>query len=92
MEAGLGAIWGKDSQYFRDAGAPFKNRLAQVFVMTFVARNRDGNPMPATSLTCSLTKRLTALRRLTIAGHYLTICPFLRRYGNHLQRVGSTKT
>jgi hypothetical protein len=31
----------------RDAGAPFKHRLAHVFVMTFVARNRDGNLMPA---------------------------------------------
>jgi hypothetical protein len=47
MEAGLGAIWGEDPRYFRDAGAPFKNRLAHVFVMTFVARNRDGNLMPA---------------------------------------------
>jgi hypothetical protein len=47
MEAGLGAIWGEDPRYFRDAGAPFKNRLAHVFVMTFAARNRDGDLMPA---------------------------------------------
>ncbi len=47
MEAGLGAIWGEDPRYFRDAGAPFKNRLAHVVVMTFVARNRDGALMPA---------------------------------------------
>jgi len=47
MEAGLGAIWGEDPRYFRDAGAPFKNRLAHVFKMTFLARNRDGNLMPA---------------------------------------------
>jgi hypothetical protein len=31
----------------RDAGAPFKHRLAHVFVMTFFARNRDGNLVPA---------------------------------------------
>lgn len=47
MEAGLGAIWGEDPRYFRDAGAPFKNRLAHVFKMTFLARNRDGDLMPA---------------------------------------------
>lgn len=47
MEAGLGAIWGEDPRYFRDPGAPFKNRLAHVFKMTFLARNRDGDLMPA---------------------------------------------
>jgi hypothetical protein len=47
MEAGLGAIWGEDPRYFRDAGAPFKNRLGHVFKMTFLARDRDGNLMPA---------------------------------------------
>ncbi len=47
MEAGLGALWGEDPRYFRDASAPFKNRLAHIFGMTFVARNRDGNLMPA---------------------------------------------
>jgi hypothetical protein len=47
IEAGLGAIWGEDPRYVRDTGAPFKNRLANVLVMTFVARNRDGNLMPA---------------------------------------------
>jgi hypothetical protein len=47
MEAGLGAIWGEDPRYPRDAGAPFKNRLAHVFKMTFLAENRDGNLMPA---------------------------------------------
>jgi hypothetical protein len=47
MEAGLGAIWGEDPRYYRDAGAPMKNRLAHVFKMTFLARNRDGGLMPA---------------------------------------------
>jgi len=47
MEAGLGAIWSEDPRYFRDAGAPFKNRLGHVFKMTFLARNRDGDLMPA---------------------------------------------
>ena len=47
MEADLGAIWGEDPRYFRDAGAPFKNRLGHVFKMTFLARNRDGDLMPA---------------------------------------------
>jgi hypothetical protein len=47
MEAGLGAIWGEDPRYSRQAGAPFKNRLAQVIKMTFLARNREGGLMPA---------------------------------------------
>ncbi|MGD0438073.1 MAG: hypothetical protein ABSB86_16545 [Bryobacteraceae bacterium] len=47
MEAGLGAIWGEDPRYARDAGAPFKNRLGHVFKMTFLARDRNGNLMPA---------------------------------------------
>src|SRR5580658_9370185 len=47
MEAGLGAIWGEDPRYYRDAGAPIKNRLAHVIKMTFLARNRDGDLMPA---------------------------------------------
>src|SRR5580704_13886492 len=47
MEAGLGAIWGEDPRYYRDAGAPMKNRLGHVLKMTFLARNRDGALMPA---------------------------------------------
>jgi hypothetical protein len=47
MEAGLGAIWGEDPRYYRDAGAPIKNRLAHVIKMTFLARNRDGGLTPA---------------------------------------------
>ena len=47
MEAGLGAIWGEDPRYTRDAGAPFKNRVGHAVKMTFMAENRDGNLMPA---------------------------------------------
>jgi hypothetical protein len=43
MEAGLGVIWGEDPRYSRDAGAPFKNRLAHVIEMAILARNRDGD-------------------------------------------------
>jgi hypothetical protein len=47
MEAGLGAIWGEDPRYVRDAGAPFKNRIGHALKMTFMAQNRDGSIMPA---------------------------------------------
>jgi hypothetical protein len=49
MEAGLGAIWGEDPRYVRDAGAPFKNRLGHAVKMTFMAQNRNGDLMPAYS-------------------------------------------
>ena len=42
MEAGLGAIWGEDPRYVRDAGAPFANRVGHAVKMTFMAQNRDG--------------------------------------------------
>ena len=42
MEAGLGAIWGEDPRYRRDAGAPFMNRIGHAAKMTFLAENRDG--------------------------------------------------
>jgi hypothetical protein len=47
MEAGLGSIWGEDPRYTRDAGAPFKNRIAHTIKMTYMAENRDGGLMPA---------------------------------------------
>lgn len=47
MEAGLGSIWGEDPRYDRTEGEPFANRLGHVFIMTFLARNRAGNTMPA---------------------------------------------
>jgi len=42
MEGGLGAIWGEDPRYMRDAGAPFMHRLGHAAKMTFMAQNRDG--------------------------------------------------
>ncbi len=47
MEAGLGAIWGEDPRYTRDAGAPFGHRIGHAAKMTFMAQNRDGSLMPA---------------------------------------------
>jgi hypothetical protein len=47
MEAGLGAIWGEDPRYWRDAEAPFAHRLGHAAKMTFMAQNRDGGVMPA---------------------------------------------
>lgn len=42
MEAGLGAFWGEDPRYFRDAGLPFGHRIANVVKQTFLARRTDG--------------------------------------------------
>lgn len=48
MEAGLGSLWGEDPRYFRAAkGTPLKGRIGNVVLMTFAARGRDGNLMPA---------------------------------------------
>jgi len=47
MEAGLGALWGEDPRYPRDEGKPLKNRIAHTMKWTFVARDRDGNTVPA---------------------------------------------
>ena len=47
MEAGLGSLWGEDPRYFRAADQPFKGRLKNVVVMTFVARRADRGPAPA---------------------------------------------
>jgi hypothetical protein len=43
IEAGLGSLWGEDPRYFRAAGQPFKGRLKNVVVMTFAARQPDGD-------------------------------------------------
>lgn len=42
MEAGLGAIWGEDLRYRRDAGAPFMDRVGHAAKMTFFADYNDG--------------------------------------------------
>ncbi|HUA85041.1 MAG TPA: hypothetical protein VMB85_14360 [Bryobacteraceae bacterium] len=47
MEVSLGALWGEDPRYFRDAGAPFGARVRHVFKFTFFALDRDGDARPA---------------------------------------------
>ena len=47
MEAGLGSLWGEDPRYVRDAEGSLGSRLGHVVRMTFMARNRDGQLMPA---------------------------------------------
>jgi hypothetical protein len=47
MEVSLGSIWGEDPRYDRTEGKPFANRLGHVVQMTFFARNRSGNTVPA---------------------------------------------
>jgi hypothetical protein len=47
MEAGLGAVWGEDPRYTREAGAPFMHRIGHAAKMTFMAQNRNGDVMPA---------------------------------------------
>jgi len=47
IEAGLGAIWGEDPRYVRNALLPFKKRIGNVFWYSLMARNRNGRLMPA---------------------------------------------
>lgn len=49
MEAGIGSIWGEDPRYVRTNGLSMKSRMAYVVKMTFLARDRSGNTMPAYS-------------------------------------------
>lgn len=49
MEVGFGSLWGEDPRYFRTTGLSLKRRALYVIKMTFEARNRDGNYMPAYS-------------------------------------------
>jgi len=46
-EAGLGSLWGEDPRYVRFAEGSLGARLGHVVKMTFMARNRDGQFMPA---------------------------------------------
>ena len=55
MEASLGAAWGEDPRYIRDAGAPFKNGIGHVMKMTFLAQNREGRAMPAYARYMAIT-------------------------------------
>ncbi len=47
MEAGLGAVWGEDPRYFPTHDQPFRARLKNVIVLTFMAPNRNGQILPA---------------------------------------------
>src|SRR6185503_8822097 len=47
MEATLGALWGEDPRYYRAAGQPLKARLWNVAKLTVMARNMDGQLVPA---------------------------------------------
>ncbi len=47
VEAGLGAAWGEDPRYFREPDRPFGHRLLHAATMTFFAKDRTGNYMPA---------------------------------------------
>jgi hypothetical protein len=47
MEAGLGALWKEDPRYFRAYRQPFKGRLENVVIMTFLAHDRNGQLTPA---------------------------------------------
>jgi hypothetical protein len=47
MEAGLGAIWGEDPRYFQSKDRTIKGRIGNAVLMTFAARQRDGNLGPA---------------------------------------------
>lgn len=47
IEAGLGALWGEDPRYVRYQNLTFKKRIANVFLLSLMARNRDGKLMPA---------------------------------------------
>ena len=42
LEAGLGALWGEDPRYVRVSNKPFRARIGNVFLMSFVARSRSG--------------------------------------------------
>lgn len=47
MEAGLGALWGEDPRYPREEGQTFKDRVGHVVKWTFLAKDRNGNTVPA---------------------------------------------
>jgi hypothetical protein len=47
MEAALGSIWGEDPRYVRTEGQTLGNRVGHVVKMTFFARDRAGNTVPA---------------------------------------------
>jgi hypothetical protein len=47
IEAGLGSIWGEDPRYFRSYSQPFKGRVKNVVMSSFLTHTRSGQFMPA---------------------------------------------
>jgi hypothetical protein len=47
IEASLGSIWGEDPRYVRAMDGTFKHRVKHVILLTFAARNREGELRPA---------------------------------------------
>jgi hypothetical protein len=47
IEASVGALWGEDPRYSRAADQSLKGRIKNVVVMTFAARQAEGNLAPA---------------------------------------------
>jgi hypothetical protein len=47
LEASIGALWGEDPRYVRARGRPMKSRMFNVVKMAFIARNPEGEFVPA---------------------------------------------
>ena len=47
IEAGLGSIWGEDPRYVLAEDRGFGHRVGHIVLLTFVARNREGQLRPA---------------------------------------------
>jgi hypothetical protein len=47
LEAGFGALWNEDPRYFRATRRPVKDRIQNIVVMTFAARQANGSLAPA---------------------------------------------
>jgi hypothetical protein len=47
IEASFGSLWGEDPRYVRATGMPLKSRFGNIFKMSFTARNRQGETIPA---------------------------------------------
>lgn len=47
IEASLGAVWGEDPRYFHTVNQPLRDRVKNIFDLTFRAYRADGNRHPA---------------------------------------------
>jgi hypothetical protein len=47
IEAAAGSLWGEDPRYMRATGQPLSGRVKNVVISAFMARNREGERMPA---------------------------------------------